>query len=253
MKRDVEAVLPSDVPKEFLRNLNSKFDPQDPQSWGFQQYLPAPFDCIWNLWTEWSGCSTTCAAGSQTRTRTKQPELYGGVACAGNPSEQRACIPGNQPCPIDCKWTEWSEWTTCPVTCAGGVQMTNRTMTPAQWGGLVCTGPSWQFRTCSENPCPIDCVLSQWTEWSECSTKCGEGTKTRSREVEIVNQFDGLCLDPLEDSATCQIVTCYPAWAIALIVLAGVIGILLLLALLAACIGGGSTAAGEVGSGYQAM
>ena len=57
-------------------------------------------DCEWGEFGDWSECTKTCGAGTQTRTRAKIQEAeHGGTECEGSSSEQRACevhvCPGN--------------------------------------------------------------------------------------------------------------------------------------------------------------
>ena len=40
------------------------------------------------------------------------------LGCLGDSDERETCA--EESCPV---WTEWSDWTDCPVTCGGGVQV----------------------------------------------------------------------------------------------------------------------------------
>jgi len=55
---------------------------------------------------------------------------------------------------VDGKWGNWSEWSSCSVTCGDGTQQRNRTCVPPQHGGLECQGPAEQIKSCNERPCP---------------------------------------------------------------------------------------------------
>ena len=50
-------------------------------------------DCKWNDWEQWNKCDKTCGStGTQLRQRSKNvTELYGGMACDGEPEETRPC------------------------------------------------------------------------------------------------------------------------------------------------------------------
>ncbi len=41
-------------------------------------------------------------------------------------------------------------------------------------------------------PPATDCMLSEWSEWSECNKSCGKGHMIRSRMVKLEPQFGGM-------------------------------------------------------------
>ena len=54
-----------------------------------------------------------------------------------------------------------------------------------------------------DHPCP--CKWTEWEQWSECSTTCGEGVKNRTRAVEK-NATNGgaACEGPSEENEPCN-------------------------------------------------
>ena len=58
----------------------------------------------------------------------------------------------------DGHWSDWSEWTTCNVTCGRGGQNRVRTCSnpPPQHGGKPCDEPMSfiQHQDCETSPCP---------------------------------------------------------------------------------------------------
>ena len=60
---------------------------------------------------------------------------------------------------VDGGWGEWSDWSTCPVTCGGADQIRNRTCdTPKPlYGGDNCTvdgSTDKDTQICNEQKCP---------------------------------------------------------------------------------------------------
>ena len=63
---------------------------------------------------------------------------------------------------LDGGWTSWSSWTSCNVTCGGGVKSRSRSCTnpkPSN-GGAVCSGSTTQNLQCNGQLCPICKSLS---------------------------------------------------------------------------------------------
>merc|ERR1719454_2464991 len=89
----------------------------------------------------------------------------------------------------DCEVSDWVPGE-CTVTCGGGMQMLNRSISilPA-YGGAACP-PLSMDRVCNDFPCPVDCEVESWSGWSTCSADCGGGVKQRTRCV-ITNPQHG--------------------------------------------------------------
>jgi len=79
-----------------------------------------------------------------------------------------------------CSWTEWSAWSSCSITCGGKGELTRHR---SHTGSRICTGREEEKKDCHVNLCPVDCVLSLWAEWSPCSSSCGNGMRTRKRDI----------------------------------------------------------------------
>lgn len=68
-----------------------------------------------------------------------------------------ACM---RPCgacgPIDCQYTDWSQWGECDASCSGGSHMRSRSVTrSAANGGKQCVGPREGTGNCNDDvPCP---------------------------------------------------------------------------------------------------
>ena len=171
-------------------------------------HKPCPVDARWSGdddWSEWSKCSTTCGPGKETRVQRCIKGNKHGTTCSQlgkAPQQERDCE--IKPCPvnkkIDGKWSEW-EWTPCTKKCDPEGQtrekQTGTRKCVGRKGGKDCSGKSTKTRDCGHKPCPVDARWSgddDWSKWSECSTTCGPGKKTRVQ----------LCIKGNEEGITCS-------------------------------------------------
>ncbi|XP_031724478.1 adhesion G protein-coupled receptor B1 isoform X6 [Anarrhichthys ocellatus] len=111
-----------------------------------------PVDGVWNEWSNWSSCSTSCSNGTTQRTRECNGPSYGGSECRGEWLETVDCFLGE--CPVDGKWQPWTLWSGCSKTCGGGSQQRNRICYGPFFEGQACPGEQEEVRGCNEKRCP---------------------------------------------------------------------------------------------------
>ncbi|XP_078487952.1 uncharacterized protein LOC100179634 isoform X3 [Ciona intestinalis] len=128
---------------------------------------------FWTEWGSWGGCDKSCGTGLRTRLRTCFNGVEGNPGCLGSNSERGEC--STEPCP---QWTNWSPWSTCDVTCAGGSQTRRRICTNGLPGMLGCDGPDSEDKYCNGQICPF---WSRWGSWGACNATCNGGYRERVR------------------------------------------------------------------------
>jgi len=163
-------------------------------------------DCVVSDWSAWSVCSEVCGGGSQSRTRSIiLPSIGNGKVCP-NLIEYQNC--NSLPCPGDCEVSEWSNWSNCNKPCGGGMMERTRNVTRQPTpGGFPCPSVS-EHRQCNIQECPVDCKVSNWSNWTECSQACGGGTKLRTRTVLQYPNSTGLSCPPLIETLECNNTPC---------------------------------------------
>jgi len=170
---------------------------------------PCEKDCEVSQWSIFGQCSADCGGGTRGRTRSiLQQPVAGGTAC-GELSEQQACnteacVPLGVPAPV-CVISDWSQWGACSKECGGGQAKRLRTLTegtPADCGEIE------ESRECNSQGCKVDCAVSDWSQWNQCSKTCGGGDQERKRAVSTESLHDGAACPALSETRVCATETC---------------------------------------------
>uniref|UniRef100_A0A8C9TNF9 Adhesion G protein-coupled receptor B3 n=1 Tax=Scleropages formosus TaxID=113540 RepID=A0A8C9TNF9_SCLFO len=139
---------------------------------------------------------------------------------------------------------EWSQWSSCSVTCGQGSQVRTRTCVSPY--GTHCSGPLRESRVCNNtalcpgsvssrclnvtslsftynkarltqtqptesNTSPLSAVHGVWEEWSPwslCSFTCGRGQRTRTRTCDPPQHGGRACDGPEIQTKLCNIALC---------------------------------------------
>mmetsp|Transcript_56612 Transcript_56612/g.134856 ORF Transcript_56612/g.134856 Transcript_56612/m.134856 type:complete len:917 (-) Transcript_56612:182-2932(-) len=108
----------------------------------------------------------------------------------------------------DCQVSEWIPMSDCTVSCGGGKQTLSRTVTWYPHSGGAACPPLQMEKSCNPEPCPIDCVVDDWSEWSACSASCDTGVKQRSRGVRVEAAHGGEACGELSEAENCHMEAC---------------------------------------------
>ncbi|XP_036402923.1 adhesion G protein-coupled receptor B3 isoform X1 [Megalops cyprinoides] len=102
---------------------------------------------------------------------------------------------------------EWSQWSSCSVTCGQGSQVRTRTCVSPY--GTHCSGPLRESRVCNNSAlCPVHGVWDEWSPWSLCSFTCGRGQRTRTRSCYPPQHGGRACDGPETQTKLCNIALC---------------------------------------------
>lgn len=130
----------------------------DPTTSGYRSAVKV--NCELDSWQDWSPCALMSGTYQQIRIRSvKTYPQNGGTGC-DTLQEYRPCIAK------DCEVSDWNESTDCYLdpTTDKYVKMFKRTITaPNQNGGKECP-----VLTKTEPCAPVDCVQSEWSEFTPC-------------------------------------------------------------------------------------
>ncbi|TSX03288.1 Complement component C6 [Bagarius yarrelli] len=105
-----------------------------------------------------------------------------------------------------CDHYAWSSWSYCTKTCDQGTQERSRHVRyDEHWINNNCAMlcQTYQRRTCNVDACPINCQLTEFGPWSECSPCAKKMFRTKS--ILRPAQFGGQdCSEPLMEERPCH-------------------------------------------------
>jgi len=102
--------------------------------------------------------------------------------------------------PPSCEVGDWTDWGACSKTSGWGVRTRSRNVISAQSSEDCCLE---EGETCKigEDCVPEDCKFDEWGPWGACelpdSVTCGQGHKSRDREVKEEAKCGGTCAPSL--------------------------------------------------------
>lgn len=173
------------------------------------QVCPGNVACEVSEWSPWHGCTEAMFQKFRSRSLVNVPPVTGDqeLFCEYSLMEAKGCPRGSDE-PGLCKLTTWSEWGACSSECDGS-KVRNRSIVEYMKKTCHVTDVETMMEVtyCGSRNCHNrKCVMTDWTEWSECSHRCGPGVMDRTREV----TQGGNCEAPLKELRDCQVAVCQP-------------------------------------------
>lgn len=165
-----------------------------------------PQNCKFHSWSIWSEATSE---GLCTRHRQiRQINNECGTPCTGVLVDTKYCKPILEVV-LDCQISAWTQWSQCNHPNQQKYRIRTIRQRP-QGGGKDCTGSLRETAGCAmESDPPMDCTMTTWSPWNQCSKSCGWGTHIRTRRIATPNLNGGLpCNNALEELAACNLQEC---------------------------------------------
>lgn len=119
---------------------------------------------------------------------------------------------------VDCDVTQWQPGecsakcdNACPGNatspCGGESKVTRAVIQPPGAHGMKCPALA-KVTVCNQVKCPVNCEISTWSTWNNCSRDCGGGVRSRTRKVLQVPAHGGQACGPPTESKPCNTGEC---------------------------------------------
>ena len=173
--------------------------------------LPCVGECVVSEWGEWSPCPTDCYPRICQHNRRRQM-LRNGPNCS--------MLNEHRSCQQEAQQYEWraQNWTDCILSeidqgapnpnhyCGNGTQGRIINCIDTHSGNTIhdklCEDLELQkpakIQKCSV-PCPIDCQVGRFSEWTTCPQSCEASEQTRQRQILVAPMHGGrMCTDLMQ-------------------------------------------------------
>ncbi|XP_040005222.1 thrombospondin type-1 domain-containing protein 7B [Xiphias gladius] len=183
-------------------------------------FLACPNDCVLAPWGPWTNCSLQCDHGTA---RNRSRHILRLPA-----SENSACpeLVQSEPCVLNstCFTYQYrvSDWSTCQLSenavCGQGSRLrlldcirSDGNIVELQKCEQFGLTNRWRLSESCVVDCPVSCILSDWSPWTECSRTCGsQGLSVRTRRILQEAHEEGRpCPNQLTQTKPCPIKPCY--------------------------------------------
>ncbi|KAK6483033.1 thrombospondin type-1 domain-containing protein 7B-like isoform X2 [Huso huso] len=188
--------------------------------------IPCPFDCKLSEWSSWSTCSSPCGSGVKVRSKwLREKPFNGGRPCPKLDLKNQ--VYEAVPCYSECNQYLWvtDPWSACTVNgvdkaldCGEGVQsrkvkcVNNTADSPGEIvDNTLCDQEEMPFEAqICFRPCPGDCVMSQWGEWSICPQPCDpKSVQERTRHPLRFPTADNNCPEDSQNQSCVLNTNCF--------------------------------------------
>uniref|UniRef100_A0A674ML26 Thrombospondin type-1 domain-containing protein 7A n=1 Tax=Takifugu rubripes TaxID=31033 RepID=A0A674ML26_TAKRU len=182
-------------------------------------FLACPKDCVTSAWGPWSSCPLPCnyqTSRNRTRQILRPPASPQDPPCPD--------LVQSEPCVLNstCFTHRYrvSDWSTCQLsehaTCGEGFRL--RLLDCIRSDGKIVDSQKceqlglvnkWTLSESCVVDCPISCILSDWTPWTDCSRTCGTYSTRTRRILQEAHEEGRPCPSQLTQTKPCPIRPCY--------------------------------------------
>ncbi|XP_043550004.1 thrombospondin type-1 domain-containing protein 7B [Chiloscyllium plagiosum] len=181
--------------------------------------LHCPNNCVMSDWGDWSTCPKKCNI-LNVRVRTRYPLRL--------PADGKTCpkVSEVEPCTLNKNCFHYhyniTDWSSCQLSdnavCGQGLKIrllncvrSDGKSVDSKYCEKMALESPWHLSMPCFVECPVNCQLSEWSPWSECSHTCGfEGQMKRDRRVLQKTQGEGRpCSSQLVQYRPCLNKPCY--------------------------------------------